>query len=98
MPKVEQREDRSMTLRAKERAQDDAAGFIVEGYCTTYNDPYELYSRDGITVMEQVAPGAFDNADVSESTRGLSMIAICPTSLCSTITRAMYMPETAITL
>lgn len=66
MPMVEQREYRSMMLRAKERAQDDAAGFIVEGYCTTYNDPYELYSRDGITVMEQVAPGAFDNTDISD--------------------------------
>ena len=66
MPQCEDREYRSMILRAKERAQDEEANFIVEGYCTTYNEPYELYSFDGVTVIEQVAPGAFDNADVSD--------------------------------
>lgn len=66
MPQCENREYRSMVLRAKERAQDEEANFIVEGYFTTYNQPYELYRFDNVTVLEQVAPGAFDNADVSD--------------------------------
>ena len=66
MPQCDEREYRSMTLRAKQRAQDEENGYIVEGYCTTYNEPYELYSFDNVTVREQVAPGAFDNADVSD--------------------------------
>lgn len=67
MPQCEDREYRSMILRAKERAQEDTeANYIVEGYCTTYNEPYELYSMDGVTVIEQVAPGAFDNCDLSD--------------------------------
>lgn len=67
MPICDVREYRSMTLRAKARAQDDNEGdYIVEGYCTTYNEPYELYSYDGVTIIEQVAPGAFDKADLSD--------------------------------
>ena len=66
MPQCDEREYRSMTLRAKQRAQDEENGFIVEGYFTTYNDPYELYRMDGVIVVEQIAPGAFDNCDVSD--------------------------------
>ena len=65
MPQCDEREYRSMTLRAKERAQDND-GYIVEGYCTTFNDPYELYSYENVTVREQVAPDAFNNCDVSD--------------------------------
>ena len=65
MPQCDEREYRSMTLRAKERAQ-EGDGYIVEGYCTTFNDPYELYRYDNVTVREQVAPDAFNNCDVSD--------------------------------
>lgn len=68
MPYKEDREYRSMVLRARvKRAEDtEEESYVVEGYCTTYNEPYELYSFDGITVIEQVAPGAFDDTDLSD--------------------------------
>lgn len=39
---------------------------IVTGYATTFNDPYELYSFDGYTVVEQVDARAFDETDMSD--------------------------------
>ena len=54
MPFSEEREYRSMQLRARaKRAEDsEAESYMVEGYCTTYNEPYELYSYEGVTVYE----------------------------------------------
>ena len=66
MPIKEEREYRSMVLRAKEKRADEENSYQVEGYCTTYNEPYELYSYDGVTLIEQVAPGAFDECDLSD--------------------------------
>lgn len=40
--------------------------FTVEGYATTFNQPYVLYSEPGWTLREQVAPTAFDNADMTD--------------------------------
>lgn len=40
--------------------------FVVEGYATTFNQPYTLYSEPGFTLREQVAPDAFDNADMDD--------------------------------
>ena len=39
---------------------------IVEGYATTFNQPYELWSMDGYTVMEQVDARAFEGCDMSD--------------------------------
>ena len=39
---------------------------IVEGYACTFNEPYELFSMDGYTVREQIAPNAFDGCDMSD--------------------------------
>lgn len=39
---------------------------IVEGYATTFNQPYELYRRYGDIFMEQVDRGAFDKTDMSD--------------------------------
>ena len=39
---------------------------IVTGYATTFNDPYELYSFDGYTVIEQVDARAFDETDMND--------------------------------
>lgn len=39
---------------------------IVEGYATTFNEPYELLSMDGYTVLEQVDPYAFAECDMSD--------------------------------
>ena len=47
------------------RTAEDGAK-IVTGYATTFNDPYELYSFDGYTVVEQVDARAFDETDMSD--------------------------------
>lgn len=44
----------------------DNEEFIVEGYATTFNDPYILMEMDGIKYMEEVDRRAFDNADMRD--------------------------------
>lgn len=39
---------------------------IVEGYATTFNNPYVLYQEDGYTVVEQVDRNAFSETDMSD--------------------------------
>ena len=63
------REYRNMILRAanmEERAEGDQEEKIVEGYASTFADPYVLYEDDDIIFREQVAPEAFDNTDMSD--------------------------------
>lgn len=65
------REYRSMVLEVREGADGDSEEKIVEGYATTFNEPYYLYSferEDGevVTVNEQVDREAFDGADMSD--------------------------------
>ena len=38
----------------------------VEGYATTFNEPYELYRDGGYIVYEQVDPNAFAETDLSD--------------------------------
>lgn len=57
------REYRNMELRA---AGGDANEYIVEGYASTFNDPYLLWQEDGYKVFEQVDARAFDDADMSD--------------------------------
>ncbi len=47
------------------RANDDES-YIVEGYATTFNDPYVLYSWDGVDYKECVDRNAFDGADMND--------------------------------
>ena len=55
------REDRSVVeVRAKEE------NYIVEGYATTFNTPYELYSGRYYRVLEQISPNAFDECDMDD--------------------------------
>ena len=62
----EGREYRSMTVRIAERADEDDKK-IVEGYATTFNDPYLLYrDRDGWELWEEVDPGAFSGCDMTD--------------------------------
>lgn len=61
------REYRSMVVEIRE----DDSEKIVEGYATTFDQPYDLYSfegKDGAThvVRERVARDAFRNADMSD--------------------------------
>lgn len=46
------------------RADDDQK--IVEGYATVFGTPYELYSIDNYTVLEQIDPSAFDECDMTD--------------------------------
>lgn len=45
---------------------DEEKRYRVRGYATTYNEPYTLYSDEYIEIREQVAPGAFDEADMDD--------------------------------
>ena len=39
---------------------------IVEGYATTYSEPYELFRDGNYTVYEQIDPAAFAETDMSD--------------------------------
>lgn len=63
----EGRQYRNIDVSAFERRADDDKGEkIVEGYATTFNRPYQLWSYDGYTVMEQIDTRAFDDCDMSD--------------------------------
>ena len=47
------------------RAEEDGQ-MIVEGYATTFNQPYELWKEPGFVVMEQIDRRAFDRCDMSD--------------------------------
>lgn len=44
----------------------DAGEKIVEGYATTFDDPYLLWKEDGYELWETVDKRAFDKTDVSD--------------------------------
>lgn len=54
------REYRAMTMRAADESM------TVDGYATTFNQPYMLYDSPTYKVYEQVAPTAFDGCDMSD--------------------------------
>lgn len=62
------REYRNMVLRAldPEEGAPEGEKRRVTGYASTFNEPYTLYEDDWIIYREQVAPDAFDNADMSD--------------------------------
>lgn len=47
------------------RAKEDE-DFKVEGYATTFDDPYVMMEYDGIKYMEQIDRKALDDADMSD--------------------------------
>lgn len=53
-------------VQSIEARADDDGQKIVTGYATIFNTPYELYSMDGYTVLEQVDARAFDDCDMSD--------------------------------
>lgn len=48
------------------RAVGGEGGQIVEGYATTFNQPYELWNEPGYVFREQVDRHAFDDTDMSD--------------------------------
>lgn len=63
MPIKENREYRSMELRA---AQTEDKDFVVDGYATTFDSPYLLYTDGKYQVWEQVDRNAFQDTDQSD--------------------------------
>ena len=60
MPIKPEREYRSLELRVAEQGEEK--NYIVDGYATTFDEPYELYRDGKYIVMEQVDRHAFDEA------------------------------------
>ena len=66
LAKIEQgREYRKIEVSGIETREENGE-MIVEGYATTFNQPYILYSDGGYTVREQIAPNAFAETDMRD--------------------------------
>lgn len=48
------------------RAEEENNEMVVEGFATTFNEPYTLYEDEDIIYREQVAPNAFEDTDMSD--------------------------------
>lgn len=59
------RQYRSMQMEVRADGTEDKS-FIVEGYATTFNEPYTLYEDSEFRYDEQVDPKAFDECDMSD--------------------------------
>ena len=53
-------------IRVAEAQEGEEKSYKVRGYATTYNEPYTLYADEYIEIREQIAPTAFDNADMGD--------------------------------
>lgn len=58
------REYRSMVLEVRD--EDENQEKIVEGYATTFEEPYTLWEDDEKIVKEQVSANAFDDTDMTD--------------------------------
>lgn len=54
---------RSLVLEIRDTDNDE---MVVEGYATTFNQPYELYRDSELVINEQVDRRAFDDANVGD--------------------------------
>lgn len=67
MPQMtNEREYRDFTLEIKAPDTEEEKTMVVEGYASTFNEPYELYSDGEVKILEQVDPNAFEEADMSD--------------------------------
>ena len=65
MPIRTEREYRNMAALEKRAGED--GGMVVEGYATTFNQPYLLWSDRGVEYWEQVDRRAFEETDMSDT-------------------------------
>ena len=63
--KTDTREYRDIPMPMEIRKAEDG-GMTVEGYATTFNQPYVLWQDRDAVVREQVDPHAFDECDMSD--------------------------------
>ena len=54
---------RDMEIRIADQAE---GSYMVEGYATTFDQPYKLGEKNGVKVYEQIARTAFDDADMDD--------------------------------
>lgn len=66
MPLKSDREYRNFTFEVREAKPEEDGKMIVRGYASTFNEPYELYNDGTYIFREQVDPGAFNEADLSD--------------------------------
>ena len=64
--KFDKREYRKIDASMLETRKADDGQMVVEGYATTFNQPYELMRDKGMIVNEQVDARAFDGTDMSD--------------------------------
>ena len=60
------REYRNMTMEIRELEEGADQKMIVEGYASTFDEPYKLYSGEGWELWETVDRSAFDETDMSD--------------------------------
>ena len=66
MPMKSDREYRNIQVKDLETRSAEDGGMFVEGYATTFNQPYRLCGDEQITVNEQIDRGAFAETDMSD--------------------------------
>lgn len=59
------REYRGMTMSVR-ALEEEPDAMTVEGYATTFNQPYTLYDGRYYKIIEQIDPGAFEECDMSD--------------------------------
>ena len=65
--KTDSREYRRINAAEMETRAEEDGRRIVEGYATTFNQPYELMRTKDMIVNEQVDPAAFSETDMSDT-------------------------------
>lgn len=55
-----------LQVRAAEEAEQAKDEYIVEGYATTFNDPYRMFTYEGVDYFEQIDRDALTDADMSD--------------------------------
>ena len=66
MPAKSEREYRSMTVEIRQPEEGQEEKKVVEGYASTFNDPYVLWDDKWVTYREQISPKAFDDTDMKD--------------------------------
>ena len=65
--KIDKREYRKIDAALMETRKGESGEMVVEGYATTFNQPYELMRDKNVIVNEQVDAGAFAETDMSDT-------------------------------
>lgn len=60
------REYRNMNIRAVDIENQESEGMYVEGYATTFNQPYIIFESSDFKIYEQISSNAFENTDFSD--------------------------------